>query len=187
MSAPDRIAKTKGLLTSRCLSSRGSCVLLSLSLLLLLTEAGDGAEDGGPLARSAAALACLVLLRLFLLLLLGLSLVLGLVFSLGLGGLLWGSDGGSKDGLAESAVGLLVLLALGDSWGQLLGLGLLCLQGSNPAVALGGAGSLEGVLVTGNGEEEDGRALGLDIGDLRLGQVVSKGCTAYWSAQNIPG
>ena len=72
-------------------------------------------------------------------------------------------------------MGLLVGLALGDGWGKLLGLSLLGLQGSNPGIALSGVGSLEGVLVTGNGEEE-GVAFSLDVGDLRLEHTVRMGC-----------
>jgi hypothetical protein len=171
-------------LTGRRLSS-GSGLLLDLSLLLLLAKAGDGAEDRGALARGAAALAGLLFLLLFLLVLLGLfRLVLGLVLSLGLsslglGGLLRGGGSSSgKDGLAQGAVGLLVGLALGDSGGELLGLGLLGLQGSNPGITLSGVGSFERVLMAGDGEEEDGRAFCLDVGDLRLDEIVSIGCIA---------
>ena len=73
-------------------------------------------------------------------------------------------------------MGLLVGLALGDGRCELLGLSLLGLQGSNPGIALSGAGSLEGVLVAGNSEEEDGMALSLDVGDLRLKYVVRMDC-----------
>jgi hypothetical protein len=68
-------------------------------------------------------------------------------------------------------VARLVGLALGDRGGDLLGLGLLGLQGRNPVIAFGGVGSLEGVLVAGNGEVEDGGALGLDVGNLRLDDI----------------
>lgn len=80
----------------------------------------------------------------------------------------------------------LVGLALGDSRGDLLGGGLLGLQGGNPVVALGSVGSLEGVLVAGNGEVEDGGALSLDVGDLRLDDVSIKSYT-YRLARDIPG
>lgn len=154
--------QSKNLLTSGCLS--GSSLLLDLSLLFLLAEAGDRSEDRGTLAGSATALAGLLLLLFFLLLLLGLSSsldVLGSLLSLGLssldlGGLLGQGGGDSMDRLAQKAVALLVGLGLDNSWGQFLGLSLLGLQGGNPAIALGNVGSLEGVLVAGDSEEEVG-------------------------------
>lgn len=63
-------------------------------------------------------------------------------------------------------MGLLVGLAFGDGSGELLGLGFLGLQGSNPAIALSSIGGLEGMLVAGDGEKENGRAFGLDVRDL---------------------
>lgn len=65
-------------------------------------------------------------------------------------------------------MGLLVVLSLSDSGGDLLGLSLVGLQGGNPSITLSLVGGLEGVLVSGNGEVEDGVALSLYLGDLRL-------------------
>lgn len=57
-------------------------------------------------------------------------------------------------GRGEGGKGGLVLLRLGDGFGELLGLGDLKLQLGDPVVALGGGGGLEGVLVPLGGQDE---------------------------------
>lgn len=151
-------------LNSRSLLSLGlrgglllGSLLLSLLLLLSILLAKDGSEDAGTLARLRAALGLVLVLRSR-----G-GLVLGRL--LGLLCLLLGR-------LAELLELSLVPLAGGH--GFLLGIGLsgLGLDGGQPAVALGGVGSLEGVLLAIDLEGEVVGALLGHIGDLRL-QIVS--------------
>lgn len=158
-------------------SSLGLSSSLDL-LLLLLTE--DTAKDGGALAASRAALGLLD----SELVLLGL-LLLGRLSGSSLGGgdsrglLDSGSRGSSSldDGLSglllllgglEGLEGLLVRLRLGDGSSESLGLLNLGLQLGNPRIALGGGGSLEGVLVALGGEEELVGTLGAGLRSLGL-------------------
>lgn len=69
--------------------------------------------------------------------------------------------------------GLLVLLAGGDGLGGLLGLLDDLLEGDNPAIALGGVGGLERVLVAVELEGEDLVALLGDLSSLSLQDLVS--------------
>lgn len=132
----------------------GDLLSLGLFLLLLLAEA----EERGTLAAGRAALGLLGL-GLLLGLVLGSLAFLGRILSLGrllgLGNVisrlvLLGNDRSRLEALD----GALVDLGLGDGGGELLGLGDLEPQLGNPAVTLGGGGSLEAVLVTLGGEVE---------------------------------
>lgn len=144
----------------------GGLLLLGLLLLSILL-AEQGAEDARPLARLGAGLGGVLLL------LLGgdhlISALLrnsGLILLLLLLGLLGDNSNGSW--LGQLLKLSLVTLAGGD--GLLLGLGLgrLGLDGDNPAVALGGAGGLEGVLLASNLELELAGALLGHIRDIGL-------------------
>ena len=132
----------------------GGLLSLGLFLLLLLAEA----EERGTLAAGRAALGLLGL-GLLLGLVLGSLAFLGRILSLGrllgLGNVisrlvLLGNDRSRLEALD----GALVDLGLGDGGGELLGLGDLEPQLGNPAVTLGGGGSLEAVLVALGGEVE---------------------------------
>lgn len=141
--------------------------LLLLCLVLLLAE--QGTEDRGTLPASRP-------LALVGLDVLGLLLGRSVDNSSGLSGSRGGGLG-SRSGLLSRSGGLLrllllrlllllnrlrlegsngglVLLRLGDSLGELLGLGDLGLDLVDPVVALGSRGSLEGVLVTLGGQDK---------------------------------
>jgi hypothetical protein len=146
--------------------------LLFLLCLLLLAE-GETTEDAvSLLARRSC-------LGLFLLLLSGLNLLSGgslggnsLSGSRGLsssgnnwgGGSLLLGDGGRLEALQS----LLEALRLGDTGGELLGLGNLELQLRNPVVTLSDIGRLEGVLVALGVNDELGGAVNSGLGSLGL-------------------
>ena len=121
---------------------RLSVVLLALLLLLLRGLLSSGGDSGGRL--------------------LGLGLAFG-----GLGGLLLLRGGR----VLEALEGLLVGLRLGDGGGELLGLGNLQLQLSDPVVTLSSVGGLEAVLVALGGEVELVRTVGLGLGGIGLWRV----------------
>lgn len=147
------------------LSGDGGVLRLGLLLLLLLLAE---AEERSALAASGAALG-LLLLGLLLggsLALLGRLLGLGL---LSLGGLLSGGSLLGNDGSGLEALdGLLEGVGLGDSGGELLGLGDLELQLGDPAVTLSGRGGLEAVLVALGSEVELVGAIDLGLAGIGL-------------------
>lgn len=126
-----------------------SALLLGLLLGLCLGSLGGGGSSlsGSGALNSGGLLSSLGGLGLGLLVL-GLLLLLFLFLLLLLDGGREGSEGG------------LVLLRLGDGLGELLGLGDPQLDLADPVVTLGGAASLEGVLVSLGGQDELVGALG---------------------------
>lgn len=161
--------------------------VLGSGRLALLVTAKESTEDRGALlAGGALALILLSVSALLLGLLLGLSLgglsggsSLSGGGALGSGGLLSSLGGVGLgllvlgllfllflllllllDGGGEGSEGGLVLLRLGDSLGELLGLDDPQLDLADPVVTLGGATGLEGVLVTLGGQDELVGALG---------------------------
>ena len=167
-------------------------LLLGLGLVLLVEET----EERGALALGRlGALSLIGLLSLRLLLdgltllggffslggLLSLGLLLGLVGSGGRGNS--GSDRGSSGSLLlllsrrgglEAVKSLLVGVRLSDGGGDLLGLGDLQLELSDPVITLGSVSSLEAVLVALGGNGELVGALGLRLAGISLGYDVSK-------------
>lgn len=175
--------------------------ILSSGRLALLVTAEESTEDGGALpAGGALALILLGVSTLLLGLLLGLALgglsgggslsggsaLSGGSLLSGLGGLSLGLLVLSLlllllfllllllDGGREGSEGGLVLLRLGDGLGELLSLGDPQLDLADPVVALGGAASLEGVLVSLGGQDELVGALGGRLGSIVL-EVRSAG------------
>lgn len=149
------------LVLSGSLSGSG---LLRLGEILLAK-----AEERGTLAAGGAALGRLLGLRL---LLSSLALLLGGVLSLGLLslGLLLGSLSGLlllRSGL-QALKGVLVGLGLGDRGGELLGLGDLGLDLSNPVVTLSGVGGLESVLAALSSQVELVGAVNLGLAGISL-------------------
>lgn len=162
--------------------------VLGSGRVALLVTAKESTEDRGALpAGRALALVLLGVSALLLGLLLGLALgglsggggSLSGGGALGSGGLLSGLGGFGLgllvlglllllflllllllDGGGEGSEGGLVLLRLGDGLGELLGLGDPQLDLADPVVTLGGAASLEGVLVSLGGQDELVGALG---------------------------
>lgn len=176
----DRLVDLGGLLNSRGLDSDliGRLGLGLLLGLLFLAEA----EERCSLAAGRSALGLLRLDILDLLLLGGLlsdgssllsgrdsngslggSLLLG-----GLSSLLLLLDRSRLETLESGLVGL----RFNDGSGKLLGLGDLEFQLRNPVVALSGAGSLEGVLVTLGGEVELMRPIDLGFSSISLRELA---------------
>ncbi|TFB06544.1 hypothetical protein CCMA1212_000803 [Trichoderma ghanense] len=173
------LALGDGLDNDGSLGGGGGLLGLGLVLLLLLLAK---VEERSALAASGAALGLLDL-ELVLGLLLGGGLLLGSRL-VGLGSSLLSGGGLVLGGLGlvllgsglEALNGLLVDLRLSDGGGELLGLGNLGLQLSNPVVALGGRVGLEGVLVALGREVELVRAVGLRLGGISL-QTISGSAT----------
>lgn len=187
---------------SRDLSDSVLLLVLGLHVLgggrvTLLVTAKESTEDRGALpAGRALALVLLGVSALLLGLLLGLGLgglsggggSLSGGGALGSGGLLSGLGGFGLgllvlslvlllllllDGGGEGSEGSLVLLRLGDGLGKLLGLGDPQLDLADPVVALGGAASLESVLVSLGGQDELVGALGGGLDGIVLNDMLA--------------